>query len=341
MADNYRYIVLDSRPNGEPESSDFCVEEGHVPGPGPKEFLVRVVYLSVDPYMRGLIGRGSGYIESVEPGDPMPGGAVGVVEASNHEDYAEGDIVQGPFGWAEYAVSDGEDVRVVDPEMAPISTALGVLGMPGMTAYFGLLDVGQPQPGDSVFVSGAAGAVGSLVGQIARIAGCRVYGAAGTDEKIEWLTGELGFEDAFNYKEINNYRRKIRRMCEDGVDVYFDNVGGPITDAVFQNLNTGARIAVCGQIAQYNATGVPEGPRKLWHLITKRARAQGFLVFEYEHHYETARRRIANWIESGEVKYRETFVDGLENAPEAFIGLFHGDNIGKMVVRVSEDPTQG
>jgi NADPH-dependent curcumin reductase CurA len=198
MADTYRYVVLDSRPSGEPEPSDFRVEEAPVPEPGPKEFLVRVVYLSVDPYMRGLIGRGSGYIESVEPDDPMPGGAVGVVEASNHEGFAEGDIVQGPFGWAEYSVSDGENVRTVDPEMAPISTALGVLGMPGMTAYFGLLDVGRPQPGDSVFVSGAAGAVGSLVGQIARIAGCRVYGSAGTDEKVAWLTEELGFDGAFN-----------------------------------------------------------------------------------------------------------------------------------------------
>lgn len=339
MADTCRHVVLDSRPKGEPELSDFRVEETDIPEPGPKEFRVRVVYLSVDPYMRGLIGGGSGYTEGVEPGQTMPGGAVGVVEASNRDGFAEGDIVQGPFGWREYAVSDGEEVRQVDPDMAPISTALGVLGMPGMTAYFGLLDVGRPRPGDSVFVSGAAGAVGSLVGQIARIAGCRVAGSGGTDEKVRWLTEELGFDVAFNYKEVNNYRRKVRLICPDGVDVYFDNVGGPLTDAVFQNLNVGARVAVCGQISQYNATRVPEGPRKLWHLIMNRARAEGFLVFEYENRYEEARRRIARWIDEGRVKYRETFVDGLDKAPEAFIGLFHGDNIGKMVVRVSDDPT--
>ncbi len=334
-----RQVVLDSRPRGEPEPSDFRVEQTAVSEPDAKEFLVRIAYLSVDPYMRGLIGGGSGYIERVNPGDPMPGGAVGVVEASNHTQFAEGEIVQGPFGWREYTISDGRDVRKVDPQMAPVSTALGVLGMPGMTAYFGLLDVGRPRPGESVFVSGAAGAVGSLAGQIARIAGCRVAGSAGTDEKVRWLTEELGFHEAFNYKEVHNYRRKIRLLCPDGVDVYFDNVGGPITDAVFQNLNAGARIVVCGQISQYNAVSLPQGPRKLWHLIVHRARAQGFLVFEYEDRYEEARRRIARWISEGEIRCRETFVDGIEKAPEAFIGLFHGDNIGKMLVRVSDDPT--
>lgn len=209
--------------------------------------------------------------------------------------------------------------------------------MPGMTAYFGLLEVGQPKPGETVFVSGAAGAVGSLVGQIAKIAGCRVVGSAGSQAKVDWLVGELGFDAAFNYKEVNDYDAKLKEICPQGVDVYFDNVGGSLTDAVFSHLNLRARVAVCGQIDQYNATRPARGPRVLWHLIVKRARVQGFLVFDFASRFPEGQQRIAEWLNSGRIKYRETITDGLENAPKAFIGLFHGENTGKQVVRIAKD----
>ena len=210
------------------------------------------------------------------------------------------------IGLAEYAVSDGQDVQRFDSSLAPMSTALSVLGMPGMTAYFGLLEVGQPKPGETVFVSGAAGAVGSLVGQIAKIAGCRVVGSAGSQAKVDWLVGELGFDAAFNYKEVNDYDAKLKEICPQGVDVYFDNVGGSLTDAVFSHLNLRARVAVCGQIDQYNATRPARGPRVLWHLIVKRARVQGFLVFDFASRFPEGQQRIAEWLNSGRIKYRET-----------------------------------
>ena len=338
MAVQSREIRLASRPKGEPEESDFELTESSVEDPGEGELLVRTNYLSVDPYMRGLIGRGTSYADQVEIGAVMPGDAVGTVVQSNHPDFPEGDVVTGYWGWREYGVCDGEDVKEFDTSVAPMSTALGVLGMPGMTAYFGLLEVGEPEPGETVFVSGAAGAVGSTVGQIARIKGCSVVGSAGSQEKIDWITGELGFDGAFNYKETSErrYLSAIRELCSDGIDVYFDNVGGPITDAAFKLINTGARIAVCGQISQYNAVKPPQGPRKLWYLIAKQARAEGFLVYNWEDQWPEARREMARWMEGGELRYRETITDGIENAPAAFIGLFHGENTGKQLVCVCE-----
>jgi len=337
MTEENKQITLAARPVGVPKESDFRLVELPVPQPREGEFLVRTNYVSVDPYMRGMLARADSYAGSVAIGDVVPGGAVGTITASRHPEFSEGEVVQGAWGWQEWAVSDGKGVRRVDPSLAPVSTSLGILGMPGLTAYFGLLEVGRPKEGETVFVSAAAGAVGSVVGQIAKIKGCRVVGSAGSAEKVDWLLGELGFDAAFDYKQARSLRAAVRRACPDGVDVYFDNVGGPITDVVFRSLNTGARVVVCGQIDQYNNTEAAVGPRKLWHLIVKQARAEGFLVDQFTERHEEGRRRLAQWVRQGKLKYRETIVEGIANAPAAFIGLFTGDNIGKMLVRVASE----
>jgi NADPH:quinone reductase len=299
------------------------------------QFLVKTNYLSVDPYMRGRISEGPSYAAPVEIGPVMVGGTVGTVLESRHSHYRSGEVVVGYGGWQEYFHSDGQGVERFDISWAPMSTALGVLGMTGMTAYFGLLEIGKPGAGETVFVSVAAGAVGSLVGQIAKIQGCRVVGCAGSPQKVDYLTAELGLEAAFNSKEVKDYAAMLQVVCPHRVDVYFDNVGGSLTDAVFTQINVGARIVVCGQIDQYNATRPPRGPRFLWHLIVKQARAEGFLVFQFADRFAEGRRQIALWLKEGRIKYRETIVDGLENAPQAFIGLFHGENFGKQLVRVA------
>lgn len=330
-------IRLAAHPEGMPQKTDFRQGLQQVPTPQQGQVLMRTNYLSVDPYMRGLISRWGSYGERVDPGDLMPGHTVGTVVESHHPDYAQGDCAAGYWGWQQYSACDGQDLRPVDPGRAPISTAIGVLGMPGMTAYFGLLHVGRPHPGETVFVTGAAGAVGSAVGQIARIKGCRTAGCAGSPEKVDYLLNELGYDAAFNYKTQSRYRRAIRRVCPEGLDVYYDNVGGPITDAAWQCLNTGARIVVCGQISQYNSTSQEQGPRKLWHLIVKQARAEGFLVNQFEESFPSARHQMARWLDEGVLTHRETVTDGLENAPKAFIDLFTGQNIGKQIVRVSPE----
>ncbi len=330
-----RQIILAARPEGLPKPSDFRMVETEMPTPPEGQFVVKIAYLSVDPYMRGRISEAKSYAEPVALGQVMVGSTVGTVVESRHPDYQRGDVVVGYSGWQEYALSDGQEEERFDTSVAPMSTALGVLGMPGMTAYFGLLEIGQPKPGETVFVSGAAGAVGSLVGQFAKIKGCRVIGSAGSQAKVDHLLGDLGFDAAFNYKEVKDYAAKLQEVCPKGIDVYFDNVGGPLTDAAFTQINVHARVVVCGQIDQYNATRPPRGARFLWHLIVKRARVEGFLVFEFWPRFAEARRQIADWLKEGKVKYRETIVDGLENAPAAFIGLFHGENIGKQLVRVS------
>jgi NADPH-dependent curcumin reductase CurA len=331
MATETRRWHLAARPDGEPTHDDFDLRTTEVPDPGPGEVLVKTLYLSVDPYMRGRMRDAESYAEPWDVGDPMRAGVVAEVVESNYDGLSPGDVVNGELLWSEYALADGHALRKVDADLAPVSTALGVLGMPGATAYFGLTDVGEPTPGDTVLVSGAAGAVGSVVGQIARIGGCEVVGVAGSDEKTAWLTEELGFDHAINYK-TENVGKELREAV-DGVDVYFDNVGGPITDAAFRQLNVGARVVVCGQISQYNATDVPMGPRKLAGLITTRARVEGVLVRDYPDWTE-AFERIAGWIRDDELHYRESVVEGFENAPDAFLGLFEGENIGKQVVKV-------
>lgn len=329
-------ITLAARPSGFPKKSDFKLVESPVPAPGPNQFLVRSLYLSVDPYMRGRMSGNKSYARSVEVGEVMIGGVVGQVVESSHPAYAAGDIVAGDFGWQQFALSDGAEGRKVDPTLAPISTALGVLGMPGLTAYFGLMEIGKPQRGETVVVSGAAGAVGSIAGQIAKIKGCRVVGIAGSDEKVRWLTEELGFDAAFNYKTTPNCYRKLLTLCPQGADVYFDNVGGEITDAVVRLINVRARLVICGQISQYNLEKPETGPRWLWALIVKQARAEGFLVFQFRDRYEGALRRIAQWLKEGKLKYRENIIEGIENAPRAFIGMLKGENIGKQLVKIAD-----
>jgi hypothetical protein len=332
-----RQITLAARPTGLPKESDFKLIQSPVPNPGAGETLVRVLYVSVDPYMRGRMNDVESYTPPLQIGDVIGSGSVGQVAASQNSRFQVDDYVEGFFGWQEYAISDGQGVRKLDPSLAPVSTALGVLGMPGLTAYFGFLEIGKPRAGETVVVSGAAGAVGSIVGQIAKICGCRVVGIAGSDQKVAWLTGQLGFDAAFNYKTTPDYAAKLGALCPSGVDVYFDNVGGTITDAVFRVINAGARIVVCGQIAQYNADKPEIGPRLLWHLIVKQARAEGFLVFHYAPRYAEGFRQIAMWLKAGKLKYREQFIDGLENAPRAFIGMLQGENTGKQLVRVAPE----
>jgi len=330
-----RQIVLAARPAGYPKESDFKLLEKTIPVPEPGQILLRIIYLSLDPYMRGLMSARDSYARSLQIGDLMTGGTVGKVIQSEHPDFKKGDIVEGMLGWQEYAVSDGKDLRKIDPKVAPISTALGVLGMPGLTAYFGLLEVARPKSGETVVISGAAGAVGSAAGQIAKIRECRVVGIAGSDAKTNYMVGELGFDAAFNYRSIENYYEALHEICPEGIDVYFDNVGGAISDAAFRLLKPNARIAVCGQISQYNLEKPEMGPRLLPYLLVKHARAEGFLVFQFRDLYPQALAELARWLQAGRLKYREDIVDGIENAPRAFIGMLHGHNMGKQLVKLS------
>ena len=329
-----RKFTLAARPVGMPKTSDFKLIESPVLEPNSGEMIVHASYISVDPYMRGRISGAKSYAAPVEIGGTMVGGVVGEVVESHNPRFAVGDIVQGEFGWQEYTISNGKGVRKIDPTIAPISTALGVLGMPGLTAYFGLLDIGQPRAGQTVVVSGAAGAVGAIVGQIAKIKGCRVVGTAGGDDKVKYLVKELGFDGAFNYKTTNNYLDKFKQLCPEGIDVYFDNVGGAVTDAVIPLLNTHARLSICGQISQYNLEKPEQGPRWLWALIVKQARAEGFLVFQFADRFGPAAEEMAGWIREGKLKYQEDILEGFEKLPQAFIGMLEGDNIGKRLVKV-------
>jgi hypothetical protein len=329
-----RKFTLASRPVGMPKLSDFKLVEEPVRAVGDGELLVKALYLSVDPYMRGRMSEAKSYAAPVAIGGTLVGGVVGQVVESKNAKFKAGDIVQGEFGWQEYVVSDGKGVRKVDPSIAPISTAIGILGMPGLTAYFGLLEIGQPKAGETVVVSGAAGAVGMAVGQIAKIKGCRVVGIAGSDDKVKYLVDELGFDGAFNYKTTDNYLAKLMELCPNGIDVYFDNVGGLITDAVFPLLNVKARVPVCGQISQYNNQQQELGPRFMWTLIAKQAKVEGFLVFQFFDKFVPAAVEMAGWIKEGKLKYREDIVEGFENMPKAFIGMLEGDNTGKRLVKV-------
>ena len=270
-------------------------------------------------------------------GEMMVGESVARVVESRNDRFHEGDYVAGMFGWQEYAVSDGKAIRKLDSKLAPISTALHILGMPGMTAYFGLFDVCQAASEETVFVSGAAGAVGSVVGQLAKNAGCRVVGTAGSDEKIEYLRNELGFDAAFNYKSTDDLFSKLRQLCPNGIDAYFDNVGGPITDCAFPLLNVGARVGICGQISQYNLERPEQGPRILWHLIIKRATVRGFLVTDYHTRFREAMSKLTESFVAGKLTYRERISEGIENAPGAFIEMMQGANIGKQLVKLSQE----
>ena len=325
-------MTLASRPVGFPQESDFSLDEAEVPSPGPGEVLVRSLWVSVDPYQRGRMSTQRSYAKGLELGDVVTAQAVAEVVESNDSRYEPGDIVVGQLGWQDYAVARGGALRKLPPGLEP-QLALHVLGMTGLTAYFGLLDVGQAVAGDTVVVSAAAGAVGSVAGQIARIAGCRTVGIAGGRDKLEDLRDLYRFDEAVDYK-AGDVRAALKAACPDGVDVYFDKVGGEISAAVHPRMNIGARIAICGQVSQYNV----EGPQPTFYpqlLIVYRARMQGFLVSDYAHRFGEAVPRLARWVASGEVRYRETVTDGLENAPRAFIGMLNGENRGKALVRVS------
>ena len=334
-----RRIVLASRPEGAPQASNFRLEQSPAPEPRDGQVLLRTLWLSLDPYMRGRMSAARSYAKPVEVGEPMVGGTVNEVVASKHPDFKPGDVVLGYAGWQDYAVSDGAGLRKLDARRAPVSTALGVLGMPGMTAYAGLLTIGQPKGGETVAVAAATGPVGSLVGQIAKIKGCRAVGIAGGQDKCRYLMDELGFDAAVDHRS-KNFPDELRQACPKGIDVYFENVGGAVWDAVSPLLNDFARIPVCGLIAQYNMTELPGGPDRTpqWfrQVLTKRLTIRGFIVRDFADQAEAFGRDVSAWLQQGKIKHKEDVVEGLENAPQAFLGLLQGKNFGKLLVRVSK-----
>jgi NADPH-dependent curcumin reductase CurA len=330
-----RRYHLAQRPDGRPDRETFDLRTVELPDPEPGEVLVRSLYLSVDPYMRDRMRAGESYSEPWEVGDPLRGAVVAEVVESNGAGFEAGQTVVGNLEWAEHSVTSADDLTPVDTGALPISTALNVLGMPGRTAYFGVREVAEPRAGDTMVVSGAAGAVGSVAGQLGELQGANVIGIAGSDEKVEWLTDELGFSAAINYKK-EDVSERLSEVAPDGIDVYYDNVGGPITDAVFGRLNVDARVAVCGQIALYNDEELPTGPRKLAKLIETRARVEGLLVRDFAPRFREATEHLGELVGAGELEYRETVTEGLENAPDAFLGLFDGENIGKQLVKMGE-----
>lgn len=338
MTEQNLQVVLASRPTGRPSPDNFELVRTPVPMPGEGQLLLKIRYLSLDPYMRGRMSAAKSYAAPVEIGQPMEGGTVAEVIESRHPDYAAGDIVLSHSGWQSYALSDGAGLRKLDPEQAPVTTALGVLGMPGFTAYAGLLTIGQPKPGETVVVAAASGPVGATVGQIARLKGARAIGIAGGPEKCALVRDEFGFDAALDHRSPT-LAEDLRAACPNGIDIYFENVGGKVWDAVFPLLNTFARIPVCGLVAQYNSTGPFDGPDRLPVLmrdvLTKSLTIRGFIQREFQAQRPAFYREMAEWIAEGRVKYKEDIVDGLEHAPEAFIGLLEGRNFGKLVVRVA------
>jgi NADPH-dependent curcumin reductase CurA len=334
METTNRQIRLAARPSGLPKPSDWDQTTEPVRDPGDGEVLIRNLYLSLDPAMRGWMNAGRSYIEPVEIGDVMRAGAVGKVLASKHDGFAEGDHVTGAFGVQEFATVEASSALKVDPDLAPLPAYLGALGMTGMTAYFGLLEVGEMKEGDTVVVSGAAGAVGSVVGQIARINGARVIGIAGGAEKCGWIVDELGFDAAIDYKS-EDVGRALRKHAPDGVNVYFDNVGGEILDIVLVGLARHARVVICGAISQYNEAAM-RGPSNYMMLLVTRSRMEGFVVFDYASRYGEAAQKLAGWLGSGELKAREDVVEGgVEAFPETLLKLFKGENVGKLVLKVA------
>ncbi|MGC4377579.1 NADP-dependent oxidoreductase [Fictibacillus sp. Mic-4] len=331
-----KQILLVSRPKGTPTIENFKFIETDIKAPADGEVLIRTLYLSVDPYMRGRMSGRKSYVPPYELNEVVQGGVVGEVVESKSGQFKKGDIVLGNLGWQTYSVVSADRIGKIDPDLAPITTALGVLGMTGLTAYFGLLDIGQPKEGETVVVSGAAGAVGMVVGQIAKIKGARVVGIAGSEEKIAYLTEELGFDAAINYKTADNIKEKLQEACPNGVDVYFDNVGGSISDAVLSLINKGARIPLCGQISLYNLEKADVGPRIQTQLLINSALMKGFIVSDYQERFKEGMADLAKWVKDGKIKYKENIIEGFENTVEAFLGLFKGENLGKQLVKVAE-----
>jgi NADPH-dependent curcumin reductase CurA len=334
-----RRIVLAARPHGAPKPSDFRSEDYTAPMPGEGEVLLRTIWLSLDPYMRGRMSDGPSYAAPVPVGGTMEGGTVCEVIASNNAGFAKGDIVLAHSGWQTHAVADGKMLRKIDPALGPVQTAVGVLGMPGMTAYTGLLDIGQPKAGETVVVAAASGAVGSAVGQIAMVKGARAVGIAGGKDKCDYVKNELGFADCIDHRDPD-FAAKLKAACPNGIDVYFENVGGAVFEAVFPLFNAFARMPVCGLIAQYNDTesSVPKWAGAMMrNVLTKRLTIRGFIVSDFAGRRQEFLRDMSQWVKEGKVKYKEFVTEGLDSAPEAFMGLLRGANFGKQLVRVGPD----
>ncbi|MGR3265465.1 NADP-dependent oxidoreductase [Vibrio vulnificus] len=335
-----RQIVLASRPVGAPTAENFTLKQSDIPTPAQGEMLLRSVYLSLDPYMRGRMSDAKSYAEPVGIDEVMVGGTVCQVEVSNHAEFELGEWVLAYTGWQDYAISNGEGLIKLGKQPSHPSYALGVMGMPGFTAYMGLLDIGQPKEGDTLVVAAATGAVGSMVGQVGKLKGCRVIGIAGGEEKCQFAKETLGFDECIDHK-ATDFAEQLAKVCHNGIDIYFENVGGKVFDAVMPLLNTGARIPLCGLISQYNATSLPEGPDRMSmlmaQLLIKRIKMQGFIIFDdYGHRYGEFAADMSQWLAQGKIHYREHLVQGLENAPDAFIGLLEGKNFGKMVVQTNQ-----
>ncbi|MGB0384931.1 MAG: NADP-dependent oxidoreductase [Ardenticatenaceae bacterium] len=330
-----REIRLKSRPTGMPTADNFELATVTLPAAGAGQVLVKNLYMSVDPYMRGRMVDRRSYVPPFQIGEALTGGCVGEVVESQHPDYEVGEFVAGFLGWREYYLSDGQGLNKVSPALAPLSAYLGTAGMPGQTAYWGLLDIGQPVAGETVFVSAAAGAVGSVVCQIAKMKGCTVIGSAGSAEKVTWLKDELGVDAAFNYKESDNLTKTLRKLAPQGIDIYFENVGGDHLEAALGNMKQNGRIPVCGMISQYNATTPSAAPRNLMMIIGMRLLLKGFIVSDYVSRSAEFYGDMGKWLATGQIKLQETVVEGIENAPDAFIGLFTGENLGKMIVKLA------
>ena len=329
-----KQVRLASRPSGWVTEENFTITDSDVGEPGEGEVLVRNMFMSVDPYMRGRMNDAKSYIPPFQVGEVLQAGVVGEVVASNFDGISEGDNVTGMLGWENYSISDGRLLRKLPKSSAPLSWHLGILGMPGMTAYVGLIEVAQAKAGDNVFVSAASGAVGSVVGQIAKIHGCRVAGSAGADEKVELLKSEFGYDTGFNYKTVESVAASVRDASPDGIDVLFENVGGEIFEAALWHMRDYGRIALCGMISSYNDENPPPGPRGMMLMIARRLRMQGFIVTDYPEACETYVAKAIGWMAEGKLNYRETVAEGVENAPQAFIGLLKGGNIGKQIVQL-------
>lgn len=334
---NHR-IVLASRPDGRPTADNFRLEEAAITEPGEGEVLLKIRYLSLDPYMRGRMSAAKSYAAPVEIGDVMEGGTVGEVVKSNSAGFLPGDFVLSYSGWQSYAIADASTLRKLDPKQVPVTTALGVMGMPGFTAYSGLLTIGQPQEGETVVVAAATGPVGSAVGQIAKLKGARAVGIAGGPDKCKALIDDFGFDEALDHRS-ESFAQQLALACPKGIDVYFENVGGKVFDAVQPLLNPFARVPVCGLIAQYNQSGAFDGPDRLpllmRDILTKSMTVRGFIVRDFADQGAAFQRDMAKWVSDGQVRYREDIVDGLENAPKAFISMLEGGNFGKLIVKLT------
>jgi len=329
-----KQIVLSSRPKGMPTKDQFRTETFTLPALQDGEVLTKALYFSVDPYMRGRMNDAKSYVAPYKVDEPIVGGGIGKIIETRSSGFQKDDLVQGFFPWATESVHKATTVQKIDTELAPAPYYLGILGMPGLTAYFGLLYIGKPKQGETVVISGAAGAVGIVVGQIAKLKGCRVVGIAGSDEKIKMLKDEFDFHEVINYKATSDMRKEIKDACPNDVDVYFDNVGGSISDAVIANINFHARIVLCGQIALYNSTEVPTGPRLQPMLLTRSALMQGFIVSNFKDHFSEGMEQLSQWVKEKKLKYEETIIEGFDKLPEAFLGLFSGKNKGKMILKV-------